>query len=230
MAENRAKFELVSCIVFFKQPNDNCFALSAIYLTGKYPFYVRSGIEKACLFISRLVVERTEPGSDQSILLQSSNDVAMENPINNYVCHANVYNSGLAITTVASKEYPRRIAIQCMNTCLAQFQDIMPKWKTFILKKRDENKDKDLQINLPQLVNICKRYEHPEDHDKLIQIDIQISETSKVMAKNIDEILDRGESLERLVSESNTLEARSKVFLGESKKAAACWRHMCIMM
>lgn len=55
-----------------------------------------------------------------------------------------------------------------------------------------------------------------------MKIQRELDETKIVLHKTIDSVLQRGESLDRLVEKSNGLSAQSKMFYGQAKKQNSC--------
>ena len=62
--------------------------------------------------------------------------------------------------------------------------------------------------------------------DKISAIQKELNETTAVLSKTIDNVLERGEKLDDLVSKSQDLSSQSKVFYKQAKKTNSC----CVVM
>ena len=87
------------------------------------------------------------------------------------------------------------------------------KWRTV----RD-----DLTCKCARLEPTLLKYQTPNEVDKVMRVDKQLSETKEVLYKTIDAVLARGEKLDDLVEKSNALSAQSKLFFKQAKKTNAC--------
>lgn len=76
-------------------------------------------------------------------------------------------------------------------------------------------------------------YQNPAEADKLIKIQKGLDEVKDIMHRNIEEVLNRGETLDALMDKSEDLSATSLTFYKQSKKQNQCWsgsgghRHCC---
>lgn len=66
-------------------------------------------------------------------------------------------------------------------------------------------------------------YQNPAEADKLIKIQKGLDEVKDIMHKNIEEVLNRGETLDALMDKSEDLSATSLTFYKQSKKQNQCW-------
>uniref|UniRef100_M4BBG6 V-SNARE coiled-coil homology domain-containing protein n=1 Tax=Hyaloperonospora arabidopsidis (strain Emoy2) TaxID=559515 RepID=M4BBG6_HYAAE len=69
-------------------------------------------------------------------------------------------------------------------------------------------------------------YQDPSKADKISAIQKELNETTAVLSKTIDNVLERGEKLDDLVSKSQDLSSQSKVFYKQAKKTNSC----CVVM
>ena len=78
----------------------------------------------------------------------------------------------------------------------------------------------------PALTKALTEYQDPSKADKISAIQKELDETTAVLSKTIDNVLERGEKLDDLVSKSQDLSSQSKVFYKQAKKTNSC----CIVM
>jgi synaptobrevin family protein YKT6 len=91
--------------------------------------------------------------------------------------------------------------------------------KAFAEKSNDwASQTADKSISVPQLAELLKQYQNPQQVDQLMKIQADVDETKEIMVKNIDKLLDRNEKLEDLVAKSDDLSLQSKTFMKQSKK------------
>lgn len=68
---------------------------------------------------------------------------------------------------------------------------------------------------------IFQRYKNPRP-DKISEIKKNLDETTKIMYKTIDQILERGQKLDDLIDQSDELNKNSKLFYHKSKEMNSC--------
>lgn len=71
-----------------------------------------------------------------------------------------------------------------------------------------------------------QEYQDPSKADKISAIQKELDETTAVLSKTIENVLERGEKLDDLVAKSSDLSTQSKVFYKQAKKTNSC----CIVM
>lgn len=218
------QLKLASCMLMYKdEQGKKATTLVVHHMTDEYPFFIRGSIQQACLFISRVVVERTEVDNHQTITVDGDGEFKTNQILENYVCHVYVQGNGLAATTVTSRDYPARIAFGMMINILNKFQEVKPDWKETLKPGKDQ------KLKFHYMINTCKKYENPAKDDKILQIEEQVNQTSEVMQKNISALLERGEKIQSLIDKTEDLESQSKVFLKSADKVNSCWQRCNIM-
>eukprot|EP00330_Aristerostoma_sp_ATCC50986_P004639 CAMPEP_0114582806 /NCGR_PEP_ID=MMETSP0125-20121206/6688_1 /TAXON_ID=485358 ORGANISM="Aristerostoma sp., Strain ATCC 50986" /NCGR_SAMPLE_ID=MMETSP0125 /ASSEMBLY_ACC=CAM_ASM_000245 /LENGTH=74 /DNA_ID=CAMNT_0001775929 /DNA_START=451 /DNA_END=675 /DNA_ORIENTATION=- len=65
---------------------------------------------------------------------------------------------------------------------------------------------------------MIKKYQDPKEADKLLKLQSQLEEVNKIMTKNLDDILARGETLESLMSKSKDVSSVSYNFYKKAKQ------------
>ena len=74
----------------------------------------------------------------------------------------------------------------------------------------------------PPMEDYLVRYQDPASADKVTKIQNDLDETTQILHKTIDSVLERGVKLDSLVDKSNDLSAQSKMFYKQAKKTNSC--------
>lgn len=221
-AKPQAEMKLLSCVMFAwsdKKP----VTLAVHYLTDEYSFWTRGGVQQACLFISRTVVQRTAVGKIQTVTPEGSKEFDPNTVLADYYCHVMVKGNKLACATVTSKNYPRRVAFEIMQDISKKFEEQYPNWEAQATSGIDK------QLDFAYMGLVCKSYEDPRKSDNILKIQNQLDETRDIMVQNIENILARGETIDELVQRTDDLEMSSKMFFQNADKLNSCWGR-CVML
>ena len=213
---------MLSCIIFSwddKKPT----TLAVNYLTDEFSFWTRGGVQQAAVFISRVVVARTEVGKIQSITPEGGKEFDPDTVLTDFVCHVMVKGNKLALAMVTSKNYPRRVAFEVMQDLAKKWEEVHPNWPEYAMQRVDK------QMEFPYMVKVCKSYEDPAKSDNILKIQNQLEDTKDIMLQNIESILARGESINELVEKTDDLEASSKIFFNNADKLNSCWGRCSIL-
>jgi synaptobrevin homolog YKT6 len=154
------------------------------------------------LFLTKTFLKRTEPGQRQSVTHEG------------YVVHCYVRHDGLGGTVTTDAEYPARVAFvllgQVLDDFVAQHGD---SWKTVTAPE---------SMACPKVDEYLQQYQDPASADKVTKIQKDLDETTQILHKTIDSVLERGVKLDSLVDKSNDLSAQSKLFYKQAKKTNSC--------
>ncbi|KAH9117460.1 hypothetical protein LEN26_012678 [Aphanomyces euteiches] len=157
-------------------------------------------------FFSRTFIKRTAKGQRQSIQHEE------------YTCHVYVRQDGLAGIVVCDQEYPPRVAFALLNKYLEEYnKETHGGWASAAGSATAE---------WPPLNKALEDYQDPSKADKISAIQKELDETTAVLSKTIDSVLERGEKLDDLVQKSQDLSSQSKVFYKQAKKTNSC----CVVM
>jgi len=77
-------------------------------------------------------------------------------------------------------------------------------------------------VAFPKLEMYLQKYQDPAAADKVSKIQKDLDETTQILHKTIDSVLERGVKLDNLVERSNDLSAQSKMFYKQAKKTNSC--------
>jgi synaptobrevin homolog YKT6 len=154
------------------------------------------------MFLTKTFLKRTEPGQRQSVEHEG------------YVVHCYVRSDGLGGAVTTDMEYPARVAFVLLGQMLEEFSSTHgDAWKTVTTPE---------SMAFPQLETYLQKYQNPAEADKVTKIQRDLDETTEILHKTIDSVLERGVKLDNLVDKSNDLSAQSKLFYKQAKKTNSC--------
>eukprot|EP00923_Selenidium_pygospionis_P029450 GHVN01052547.1.p2 GENE.GHVN01052547.1~~GHVN01052547.1.p2 ORF type:complete len:201 (+),score=31.74 GHVN01052547.1:3543-4145(+) len=195
--------KLFSCVIYRWHPNKPVMLSTHLEL-GQFGFFQRSTVKEHIIFHSRLIVGRTDLGTRQSIEFQQQLGY----------CHAYVHPSGLAAAACTDAEYPVRVVFSMLSIILRQFEaKFQSEWATA---------EADTQFEFPEGEALFTEYQNPMEADKLLKVQNELDEVKDVMLKNIDDLFQRGETLDSLMDKSEDLSAASTQFYRTAKKNNQC--------
>eukprot|EP00565_Helicotheca_tamesis_P000207 CAMPEP_0185741066 /NCGR_PEP_ID=MMETSP1171-20130828/38759_1 /TAXON_ID=374046 /ORGANISM="Helicotheca tamensis, Strain CCMP826" /LENGTH=200 /DNA_ID=CAMNT_0028413009 /DNA_START=617 /DNA_END=1219 /DNA_ORIENTATION=+ len=169
---------------------------------SSYGYFQRQGVKEMLTFFSKTFTKRTAPGQRQSITHES------------YVVHCYVRSDGLAGVVTSDAEYPSRVAFVLLTQLLEEFlQTVGDSWKTVTAPE---------SVAFPPIETYLQKYQDPAAADKVTKIQQDLDETTSVLHKTIDSVLERGEKLDSLVEKSDDLSRQSKMFYKQAKKTNSC--------
>jgi len=153
-------------------------------------------------FLTKTFIKRTENGTRQSITHEG------------YVVHCYVRSDGLGGTVTTDMEYPARVAFVLLGQLLDDFvAQYGQNWKTC---------DTPESMPFPKADEYLEKYQNPAEADKVSKIQKDLDDTTQILHKTIDSVLERGVKLDNLVERSNDLSAQSKMFYKQAKKTNSC--------
>jgi len=153
-------------------------------------------------FFSKTFTKRTQPGQRQSITHES------------YVVHCYVRSDGLAGAVTTDLEYPSRVAFVLLTEVLDGFTNANgTSW-------RDSTEPYSMMFE--PLEGYLVKYQDPAAADKVTKIQKDLDDTTQILHKTIDSVLERGVKLDNLVERSDDLSRQSKMFYKQAKKTNSC--------
>lgn len=155
-------------------------------------------------FFNKTFMKRTKTGQRQSIQHEA------------YNCHVYVRKDGLGGIVVADQEYPQRVAFALITKLMDQYVKENRAWK----------QHQGTPVEWPPLKKALADYQDPSKADKITAIQKELDQTTAVLTKTVENVLERGEKLDDLVNKSADLSSQSKVFYKQAKKTNSC----CIVM
>ncbi|XP_046967951.1 synaptobrevin homolog YKT6 [Vanessa cardui] len=176
--------------------------LKAAYDLQSFSFFQRSSVQEFMTFISKTVVERTQPASRQSV------------KEGEYMLQVYVRADNLAGVLISDQEYPNRVAHTLITKFLDEFAAKVPpnNWPTA----------NEATIDFPVLPQYLAKYQNPKEADALTKIQNDLDETKIILHDTIKAVLERGEKLDDLVEKSDSLTMHSKAFYKTARKTNSC--------
>lgn len=174
---------------------------SATDLTA-YGYFQRQGVKEMITFFTKTFTKRTQPGQRQSITHEA------------YVVHCYVRSDGLAGTVTTDLEYPSRVAFVLLTQLLDEFTSTLGNaWQGTTVPD---------SVSFPVIEEYLVKYQDPGAADKVTKIQQDLEDTTNVLHKTIDSVLERGVKLDNLVERSDDLSRQSKMFYKQAKKTNSC--------
>jgi len=169
---------------------------------SSFGYFQRQGVKEMLTFFSKTFTKRTQPGQRQSITHES------------YVVHCYVRSDGLAGAVTTDLEYPSRVAFVLLTQVLDEFTNAHgTSW-------RDATEPYSMVFE--PLEGYIVKYQDPAAADKVTKIQKDLDDTTQILHKTIDSVLERGVKLDNLVERSDDLSRQSKMFYKQAKKTNAC--------
>mmetsp|Transcript_31302 Transcript_31302/g.35623 ORF Transcript_31302/g.35623 Transcript_31302/m.35623 type:complete len:202 (+) Transcript_31302:69-674(+) len=169
---------------------------------SSFGYFQRQGVKEMLTFLTKTFIKRTELGQRQSVQHEG------------YVVHCYVRSDGLAGTVTTDNEYPSRVAFVLLGELLEEFTaEHGDTWKSV---------DQPESFPFPEIDEYLEKYQDPAAADKVTKIQRDLDETTQVLHKTIDSVLERGVKLDSLVERSNDLSSQSKLFYKSAKKTNSC--------
>ncbi|KAG7352516.1 synaptobrevin [Nitzschia inconspicua] len=169
---------------------------------SSFGFFQRTTVKEMMAMLTKTFLKRTQAGQRQSVSHEG------------YVVHCYVRSDGLGGTVITDQDYPARVAFVVLGQILEDFSaSIGDAWKSCTVAE---------SISFPKLEEYLQKYQDPSSADKITKIQKDLDETTGILHKTIDDILQRGEKLDNLVERSNDLSAQSKMFYKQAKKTNSC--------
>ncbi|KAI7876568.1 snare-like protein [Lichtheimia hyalospora FSU 10163] len=169
---------------------------------SSFGYFQRGSVQEFMNFTAATICDRTPTGQRQSV--ESENNVA----------HVYAHPQGLYGVIMSDKEYPSRVAFSLLNKILDEFLVKFPqdKWNP--------------PMTYPELQNYLSKYQDPKQADSIMRVQNELDETTAILHKTIESVLERGEKLDSLVDRSEALSSQSKMFYKTAKKTNSC----CVVM
>jgi synaptobrevin family protein YKT6 len=173
---------------------------------ANFGYFQRGSVREMINFISRTIVQRTQPGLRQTVRQDD------------YYCHVHVRDNGLAGVVVADKDYPTTAAFSIIAKSLEEYGAAHGEsWAAATEDGAAGNEALELALT---------RYQDPAAADKIAKIQRDLDETKIILHQTIDSVLRRGEKLDALVDKSADLSMASQMFYKQARKTNSCCSFM----
>ena len=173
---------------------------------SSFGFFARSSARQAIKFVGREVSKRVAPGTRMSV---TANETTMAH------CHSRT--DGITAVVVSDPEYPVRVAFGLLRDVLEEFNTHFGGQL-----ERIGPGHADSTCMWDGLQQSFTRYQNPQEVDKILQIRAQLDEVKSIMNESIERLLERGETIDKLVDKSSDLHEASKTFYRATPKSTCC--------
>lgn len=172
-------------------------------------FFQRSTAREILTFGNRQVVCFARPGTTELVKIQNGA----------YNCHyssaTGQYLNSVCCTVTTDGEYPGRVAFSLARKVIDEF---LKKHSADVEKVTDQ----DVDLPSPEIAGMIAKYQDPVTADPVSRMEADLKETQHILVETLDQLMARGDSLEKLVETSNDLSLQSKYFLKNSQKLNSC--------
>lgn len=199
----------IICGTVYLKKGDKAFVCCTQENLGEFSWMIRRQAGEFVRFGSRQVAQHCQAGQAESILPDEENSALQ------YVCHGMCNGAGVFVATmVTDPDYPPKIVYRLLHQLLDRFQEMHG--AAVCTASADQN------VDFPPLAEFLSNYQDPRQADKAFAIMKDLDETKEVMYKTIDQVLQRGESIESIMEKSEDLSSSSMKFYQTSKKTRCC--------
>jgi len=175
---------------------------------SQFSFFTRSSVGEFIRFGSRQVAQHTKPGGSETILPDDEHSALK------FCCHGYCERKGrLVATMVTAPDYPPKLVYRLLHQLVVKFEQD---------HARAESRGADQALSFPALAEYLEKYQDPANADKIAQIKDGLAETQDVLYMTLDQVLQRGQSLESIMEKSDDLSSSSMAFYKTSKKTRCC--------
>ncbi|KAL4885714.1 Longin-like domain-containing protein [Aspergillus karnatakaensis] len=172
---------------------------------SSYSRFTRGSIQEFTTMFSKLLTGRTQPGNRLEVLEKDFK----------FHIYASDRFPGITGVIISDDDYQTRPAQSVLSKLIDEF-----------MTKNPSAASANGPIPFPALRDYITQYQDPENADKLGKMQRELDETTAILHKTIDTVLQRGEKLDDLVQKSEGLSSQSKMFYTSAKKQNSC----CIIM
>ena len=179
--------------------------LSSAFTLSFVSIFQRGTLKDFLNFHSRLVIERVEKDTHAQVQLEKG------------ICYAIANEDKIGVTIICDEEYPKRVAIDFVLKIHDNFKIFMNQNKLDL-----NNYDKDTDVKFDYITKEIEAWQDPSKKDNIMKLQNELNDVADIMKQNINELLNREESLESLMAKSQDLSSASVNFYKQAKKTNSC--------
>jgi synaptobrevin family protein YKT6 len=184
--------------------SQKAYSVSTAEDLSSFGYFQRSTVREHLMFASRTSAERCQMGSRVTIALK-------EVPVS---CHVLRKSDGLCAVAMTDQQYSDRVAHSMLTKLLFTFEKQFGNiWKKVA---------SDQTFIFHSIQKLLTEYSNPRKADKMLAVQQNLDEITEIMHKNIEDILQRGETLDTLLQKSDDIGQVSKMFHSKAKKNNQC--------
>lgn len=193
--------KLISMHILRKVDNKAIF-LSSEFELSFLNFLKRNFAKEPIRFAARTASTRTKNGETLQVTGEEFEGM---------IVYIRVTTQGTAFVIIADKEYPKSAAFKVTAEIEKRF---------FLFKSEEQlsNFNSDTDVGFSELPELLKKYQDPDQADKLRKIESQLTEIETNLSKTMSELLERGENLDDLMKASEDIGNTAFQFYQNAKK------------
>ena len=189
----------------FSLYKDKPIILSSAFALSFVSIFQRGTLKDFLNFHSRLVIERVGKDTHAQVQLDKG------------ICYAIANEDKIGVTIICDEEYPKRVAIDFVLKIHDNFKIFMNQNKLDL-----NNYDKDTDVKFDYITKEIEAWQDPSKKDNIMKLQNELNDVADIMKQNINELLNREESLESLMAKSQDLSSASVNFYKQAKKTNSC--------
>ncbi|KAJ1950494.1 palmitoyltransferase [Dispira parvispora] len=170
---------------------------------GDFGYFQQRPLKNFLTFFSKLAAERNAT---------AARDVVTKEEYYLYVYRT---TQGLATVLVTQGQYPNRVAFSLLGQLMDDYVMAFP-----------TPASRQGSPAFAPIHTYLGKFQNPKESDALTQVRQELDETTEVLTKTMESLLQRGETLDTLVDKSNDLSWQSKQFYKTAKKNNSCCQFM----
>ena len=128
-----------------------------------------------------------------------------------FTVHAYGRPEGICGIAISDLEYPENVAHPLLRKVCDEFVTKYPR-SSYANITRDSVKDRPNPLPFPELKGYITKYQDPQQADNIMKLQKELDETTTVLHKTIESVLERGQKIDDLVAKSDMLSTQSKMF------------------
>lgn len=164
----------------------------------------KKAFKDMCKFLGRTMPSATQPSTRSSFTHEE------------YVVHVYHRSDGIVCTAITDAEYPSRILFPLLRRTLEIFcEKFGETWKSPSLKK-------DKLFKFREMDEMIVDYQEPTRYDAIARAMESTERTIQTLTQTIQQVMVRGETIDRLAAKSEDMSRAAAVFYKDSKKVKRC--------
>ena len=198
--------QLLAIILASNNPpfQDSPTILAKAYRLPRIGMLKKKAIKDMCKFLGRTMPSATQPSTRSSFSHEE------------YMAHVYHRSDGIICTAITDAEYPSRILFPLLRRTIEIFcERFGEEWKSPSLKK-------DKGFRFRELDDMIVDYQDPNRHDAVARAMEATERTIQNLTQSIQQVMVRGESIDRLAAKSEDMSKAAAVFYKDSKKVKRC--------
>ena len=175
--------------------------LKSVFDVDFIGFLKKKFAKEHLVFGARTTINRVEKG--QSVKLELPE-------LENLIVWAYIDQNNISSVIITDKDYPESAVKIGLKKLVKEFYETFPKFD-------ESSVEKDLDLKMPQLDVLIKKFQDPKEADKLLKVEADLDEIHVILQKTLKDMLNRGESLDELMKQSDDISTLAHQFHANAK-------------